>query len=129
MGKLRRGLLLLVEGSPHVDEVVGDYAESSPPFHSANALVPATVESVPPLEDADASFASGSPFLTSLKPAFLLLTLERGAFGGAAWNGNAFHAYLVRVGGILRRVESGIACCQVGYRACILLVDFNRWNQ
>jgi len=110
-------LLLRVEGSPHIDEVVGDYAESCPSFHSANALVPASAESVPLLEHADASFASGSPFLTSLKPAFLLLPLECGAFGGAAWNGNAFHAHLMRLGNILRRVKSGIACCQVGYPA------------
>jgi hypothetical protein len=86
-GTLPCGLLLLVDGFADVDEVVGDYAESGPAFHSANALIPASVESVPPLEDADASFASGPPLLTFLKPTLLLLTLECGAFGGAAWNG------------------------------------------
>ena len=46
-----------------VDEVVGDHAEPDPTLHSGLALVPTAVEAVPPLDHADASLASGPPFL------------------------------------------------------------------
>ena len=58
-----------------VDEVIRDHAEPRPADHSLAPFVPATVESVPPLEYADASFASGSPLLPFFEPAFLLLPL------------------------------------------------------
>jgi len=123
------GLLLLDNGSADVDEVIRDHAESGSALHSAGAFISATVESVPSLEYADSAFASGSPLLPLLEPAFLLLTLDRGAFGGTAWNGNTFHAYLLRLGYILRRIESGVARSQIRRAACTLPVDFNRRNQ
>ena len=68
-------MLLLVDGLTDVDEVIRDHAESGPADHSLAAFVPATVQSVPPLKYADASFASGSPLLPFFEPAFLLLKL------------------------------------------------------
>ena len=107
----------------NIDEVIGDHAESDPAPHPVIALIQASVESVPPLEHADASFASRPPFLSSLKPAFLLLTLERGALGGTARNGNTFHSILLRLGYILGRIESGIARNQMRQAACALLME------
>ena len=74
-GELFRGFPSLIDDSADVDEVIGNNAESGPADHSFAALVPATVESVPPLEYADASFASCSPLLPFFEPAFLLLPL------------------------------------------------------
>ena len=74
-GELFCRVLSLVDDSADVDEVIRDHAESGPADHSLATFVPATVESVPPLKYADASFASGSPLLPFFKPAFLLLQL------------------------------------------------------
>ena len=65
------------------DEVVGDDAEPDPALDPVIALVSTAGEAVPAFDDADASLASGAPFLAVAEPALLLLALARGAFGGA----------------------------------------------
>jgi hypothetical protein len=49
----------------------GTYEEADPALHSTFALVP--IEAVATLEDADATFASRTPFLTVAEPPLLLL--------------------------------------------------------
>src|ERR1700674_3485525 len=63
----------LVQGAADVDEVVGDDAEANPAFHSGVALVAAAVEAMSAFGDADATLASGAPFLAVAEPALLLL--------------------------------------------------------
>src|SRR6266508_1994203 len=82
VGEALRGGLLL-HGLADVDEVIGDHAEPDPALHAGFALVPATVEAVAAFDDADASLASGAPFLAVAEPALLLLALALGALGGA----------------------------------------------
>jgi hypothetical protein len=85
--ELRWGLLLYRTADI---EVVGDDAEADPSLHSILALVPATAETVPPLGNTDATFASGSPSLAVAEPALLLLALPLRALGGAVGNANPF---------------------------------------
>ena len=75
-----------------VEEIVGDDAEPDPTLHSGLALVAAAAEPVSPLDDADASLASGPPFLAVAEPALLLFALALGAFGGAVGNADALDA-------------------------------------
>jgi len=64
-----------------VDEIVGDHAEPDPTLHSIVTFVPAAIETVSPLGHADASLASGPPFLAVAKPTLPLLALPLGALG------------------------------------------------
>jgi hypothetical protein len=67
---LRSGLLF--QCATDVEEIVGDDAEPDPTLHSGLALVAAAAEPVSPLDDTDASLASGPPFLAVAEPALLL---------------------------------------------------------
>lgn len=116
--RLLCGFSLLIDGSPDVDEIIRDHAQSDPPLHSVHALIAAAVETVPPFQHANASFAAGSPLLSLFEPAFLLLAFEFGAFGGATGNGNTFHTFLLRDGYIPGRIESGIGGGRVGHATC-----------
>src|SRR6266480_8059217 len=59
-------------------------------FISIIAFVSAAAESVSPFDSADASLASGPPFLAVAEPALLLLTVALGAFCGAIGNADPF---------------------------------------
>ena len=72
---------LLLYGATDVDDIVGDDAEPDPTVHSDKAFVAATLEAVSPLDYADASFATGAPFLAVAEPALSLLSLAFWAFG------------------------------------------------
>src|SRR6202162_1533788 len=65
----------LFHGTADVDDVVGDHAEPDPTLHTGIAPVMASVETVAPLADADASLAAGPPLLAVAEPALPLLTL------------------------------------------------------
>ena len=58
-----------------VDEIVGDDAQANPTLDAVVAFVTAAVESVPPLEDTNPTFASCSPFLPVAEPPLLLFPL------------------------------------------------------
>ena len=60
---------LLGDDAADVDQVIGDHAEADPALHSGIALVSAAIETVSPFDHADASLASGAPFLASAEPA------------------------------------------------------------
>ena len=68
---------MLFHSAADVDEVVGDDAEPDPAFHSVVALVAAANEAVPALGDADASLASGLPFLTLRNQRFFFSRSKR----------------------------------------------------
>jgi hypothetical protein len=74
------------------DEVVGDDAELDPALDPVIALVSTAGEAVPAFDDADASLASGTPFLAVAEPALLLRAFARGAFGGAIGDVDALDA-------------------------------------
>ena len=82
----------LGQRASNINEVIRNHTEPDPAFHSIITFVPAAIETVPPLGDADAPLRSGPPFLTLAEPAFLLLAFAFCAFGGAIGNANAFDA-------------------------------------
>jgi hypothetical protein len=65
MGLGSEGLLpgLLGNNAADVDEIISDHAEADPALHSGIAPVAAAIETVSPLDHADATLASGAPFL------------------------------------------------------------------
>src|SRR4029077_7755639 len=79
-----------------VDQVVGDHSESDPTLDAGRTLVAATVQSVAPLENADASLTSGAPLLCCLEPAGLLPFLALFALGRMAGDRHAFDAQFLR---------------------------------
>src|SRR5258705_10420074 len=82
--------------SADVNEVVADHSESNPALHSTITFVTATVQSMPPFHHADASFATGSPFLAVSEPALFLLPFTLSAFGVAIGNAYPLDACFIR---------------------------------
>ena len=97
------------ENSTYMGEVVGDHAETDPPFHSGVALVETAPKTVPSLKDADATLTSGPPLLSLFEPALCLFALAIGAFRGATWNADPLDSPVMRRSFVLGRVERGIA--------------------
>jgi hypothetical protein len=80
LGLGSEGLLpgLLGHDAADVDEIIGDHAEADPALHSGIASVAAAIETVPPLDHADATLTSGAPFLAAAEPALLCSRLRSG---------------------------------------------------
>jgi hypothetical protein len=78
MGLGSEGLLpgLLGHDAADVDEIISDHAEADQALHSGIAPVAAAIETVSPLDHADATLASGAPFLAVAEPALLLLAFS-----------------------------------------------------
>ena len=91
-----------------IDEVVPDHTESDPALHSSISSVPAAGKPVPPLDHADASFASGPPLLAVAEPALLLLAFAFRAPGVAIGNADAFDALCFRCGLVFDGIECGV---------------------
>ncbi len=94
---VRLGLGRLQDGTffhyaTDVDDVVGDDAEPNPTLHSGIAFVAAAIEPVSPLNHADASLASGPPFLSVAEPALPLLSFALRALGRTVGNADALDA-------------------------------------
>ena len=83
---------LLFHRAANVDDVVGDDAEANPAVHSVEAFVVATIETVSPLDHADATLAAGPPFLAVAEPTLLLLAFALRALGGAVGDADALDA-------------------------------------
>jgi hypothetical protein len=79
-----------------VVEIVGDYAKTNPSLHSTVARVDASSKTMPALKDADATLATGSPFLSCFEPALLLFALPLGALCVATRDAYALDTSLVR---------------------------------
>src|SRR5207245_6380072 len=96
-----------------VDDVVCDDAEPDPTLHSGIAFVAAAIEPVSPLDHADASLASGPPFLSVAEPALPLLSFALGALGRTVGNADALDVLGFRCCLVLGGVECGIGCRHV----------------
>ena len=98
-------------------------------FIPAVAFVSATIEPVSPLGHADASLASGPPFLAVAEPALLLLASAPAALGGAIGDADALDALGFGRGLVLGGIEGGVRRHQVGASAERRLVGFDGRNQ
>src|SRR5258705_12411822 len=109
-----------------VDDVVGDDAEPDPTLHSGIAFVAAAIEPVSPLDHADASLASGPPFLSVAEPALPLLSFALGALGRMVGNAVALDALGFRCCLVLRsRMRHLLPPCAANAPA---LLDASRWR-
>src|SRR5713226_4152670 len=91
--------------------------------------VSAAIEPVSTLDHADASLASGAPFLIVAEPALLLLAFAVGAFGGAIRNADALDAFGFGHRLIFGGVETGIRRDQAGRASQLCLMGFDRRDQ
>jgi hypothetical protein len=80
-------------------------------------------------DDADASLASGAPFLAAAEPALLLLAFARSALGGVIGDADALDTTLFRRRLILSRIEGGIGGDQVRRAPELCLVKLDRRDQ
>src|SRR5262249_2517685 len=108
-----------------VDDVVGDNAEANPAVHSVEAFVAAAIETVSPLDHADAPLASGPPFLPIAEPALLLLAFALGAFAGAIGNAHALDAHRLRRRVVFGGIEGGVRRDQARGTSQLGLVCFD----
>ena len=120
---------LLGHNAADVDQVVGNHPEADPALRSGIAPVAAAIETVSPLDHADATLAAGAPFLAVAEPALLLLAFALGALGRAIGDADALDALGFRDRLVFGRVETGIRRHQVRGAAQCCLMRFDRGNQ
>jgi hypothetical protein len=65
---------LVLDCATNINEIVGNHPEPDPALHADFAPISTTVETMPPLGDADAAFASSPPFLAIAEPTLLRRT-------------------------------------------------------
>src|SRR6478752_5805979 len=106
-----------------------DHAEADPALHSGIAPVAAAIETVSPLDHADAPLAAGAPFLAVAEPTLLLFAFALRALGGAVGDADALDALGFRGRLVLGRVEAGIRRHQVRRAAQRCLMRFDRGEQ
>src|SRR5271168_1308864 len=126
-GGLRSGLLF--QCTADVEEIVGDDAEPDPTLHSGLALIAAAAEPVSPFDHADASLASGPPFLAIAEPALLLFAFALRALGGAIGNADALDALCLRRHLVLGGVECGVCGNQARNASEPCLMGFDGSDQ
>src|SRR5215467_15859550 len=65
-------LSLSRQNPPNVDQVIGDNSESDPSIHPVLAAIPTPIQPVSSFQNADPTFATGSPLLAFSEPTRLL---------------------------------------------------------
>jgi hypothetical protein len=84
---------------------------------------------VPAFEYADSSFATGSPLLTFVEPALLLISAPLRASGGTIGNRKTLYAHALNVLFSVRGVEAGVTSDHGGNPVKALLVYFHGGDQ
>src|SRR3974377_897783 len=112
-----------------VDKIVGDYAEGNPALHSDIGLVAAAIETISPLDHADAPLAAGAPFLAVAEPALLLLAFALGALARPIGNAHALNAHRFCSGLVPGGGEPAVGRHQARHAPQLGLVDRDRRNQ
>jgi hypothetical protein len=100
----------------NIDEIVCNHAEPDPALHAFVTFVPAAIEAMSALADADASLASDSPSLTVAEPTLLLLAFALSAFGGPIGDADPLHTPCFRNFLILVGMEAASVATRCGVR-------------
>jgi hypothetical protein len=112
------------ETATDLNEVIGDDSKSHPPLHAVEASIAATIQSMSPLQHADAALASGSPSLFSTEPSLFLnflaalLLVRLGTAKRAAPSSGSLL--------ILQTIESTVRGNQSGHASRPTLMLFDR---
>ena len=84
---------LQCQAATDLDDVVGDHPKPNPAPHSFKASVPAAIQSVAPLQHANAAFASGPPALPGSEPTRFLQFSSLAAFAVATRHRDSRHSH------------------------------------
>jgi len=120
---------MLIQAEPHVDEVIGDHAQSNPSPHAVLTAIATPVQSVPSLENADPAFASGAPALTLFERALFLMSPPLLAPCIPVGYRNIFHTHFLQFFLVGLRVEPGVCRHDPWQQARLLLVYFDCIHQ
>ena len=93
---LEISVFAICEGRTNVVQIVGDHTQADPSLHSGVAPVDAATKTMPALQHADSTLATGPPLLPRFEPALLLFALPLGAFCGATRNAHPLDTSLMR---------------------------------
>jgi len=80
------------QAAADLDDVVCDHPKANPALHTFEPSIPAAIQSVAPLQHADAALASGSPALPGAEPAFSLQLSAFAALGASTRHRNSDHS-------------------------------------
>jgi hypothetical protein len=56
------------QAATYLNNIVGDYPKANPALHTLEPSIPAAIQSMAPLQHANAAFASGPPALSGSEP-------------------------------------------------------------
>src|SRR4051794_34362983 len=113
----------------YVDQVVGDHAESDPALYAFGTSVAASAQSMAALDDADTSFAAGSPRLRLPEPAALFELFPLRTMRVSVRHRYPAHTQFLRCSFVCPRIEAGIGCDQPRQATEDSLVRFNGGQQ
>src|SRR5437763_8066563 len=89
---------LVGQVGPSMNSVVSYHTQSDPAPDAVRPSIQRSPQPMSPLENTDAAFAAGTPFLKLLEPALLLPLLARRAFGVMARNRHLADSHLLGLG-------------------------------
>ena len=81
------------EAAADLDDLVGDNAKADPSLHTFETSIAAAIQSVAPLQHANATFASGPPALSGSKPTRFLQFSPLAAFAVATRHRDSRHSH------------------------------------
>src|SRR5215469_10974058 len=93
-----------------MDEVVGDHAQPDPTTNPVRPFVEGTPQTMPALENTDATLTASAPFLKFFEPTLLLPQLSGGTFGVMTGNRYPLHSHVLSLGFVGGGEESRIRC-------------------
>jgi hypothetical protein len=84
---------LQCQATTDLDDVVCDHPKANPALHAFEPSISTAIQSVAPLQHADAAFASGPPALPSSEPTRSLQFSPLAAFGAGTRHRDSRHAH------------------------------------
>src|SRR5712664_2798325 len=114
------------EAAPDLDHIIGDHTQSHPTLHAVEPAIRATTHSMSPFQGADAALTSGSPPLSTTKPALPIKSFAFRALRLLIRHRQPSHAHGAGSFFILLRVEPRIRGQPSWNPAKSPLVDLDR---
>jgi len=96
------------ETASDLDHIIGDHTQSHPTLHALEPAIQAATHSMSPFQGADAALTSGSPPLSTTKPALPIESFAFRTLGLLIWHRKPAHSECASSFFILLRVEPSI---------------------
>jgi hypothetical protein len=94
----------------HVNKSVPDHAKSNPSLHAFLPAVETAVQTMPPLENTNPTFATRAPSLAFFEGSFFLLASSLLAAGVSAGYRNIFYPHFLQSLFVGLRIEARVGC-------------------